>query len=133
MLRPVPVRVFPPLPLGREYPLALLGKVDPTPLAEADVGGPPQHIVQADTKPELKIFADDVKCSHGATVGDLDTDALFYLLSRGIGPVQARRLLIEAFAGELLDEIGLGPLREDISARLTAWLAAGAGELEKAA
>ena len=88
---------------------------------------------QADTKPELQIFADDVKCSHGATVGDLDTNALFYLLSRGIDAAHARRLLIEAFASELLGEIGQDALREDVSSRLSAWLAAESGELEKAA
>jgi Fe-S cluster assembly protein SufD len=60
-----------------------------------------------DSKPELEIYADDVKCSHGATVGDLDEDALFYLRSRGIAPEAARRLLIEAFvvdAVELIDD-----------------------------
>ena len=53
-----------------------------------------------DTKPELEIFADDVKCSHGATVGDLDEAALFYLRARGIPDEEARRMLIEAFARE---------------------------------
>ncbi|MGH7036385.1 MAG: Fe-S cluster assembly protein SufD, partial [Stellaceae bacterium] len=55
-----------------------------------------------DTKPELEIFADDVKCSHGATVGDLDETALFYLEARGIPPAEARRMLIEAFAAEAI-------------------------------
>lgn len=79
---------------------------------------------QADAKPELKIFADDVKCSHGATVGDLDRDALFYLLSRGIDPASARRLLVEAFVGDLLDRIGDEAIRADIARRLSLWLAA---------
>jgi Fe-S cluster assembly protein SufD len=56
-----------------------------------------------DTKPELEIFADDVKCSHGATVGDLDEAALFYLRSRGIAEAEARRMLIEAFAADAID------------------------------
>ena len=64
---------------------------------------------RADTKPELRILADDVKCAHGATVGSLDQDALFYLLSRGIPPAQAKTLLVEAFVGEVLE--GAGPLR----------------------
>ena len=50
-----------------------------------------------DTKPELEIYADDVKCSHGASVGDLDEAALFYLRARGIPEAEARRMLIEAF------------------------------------
>ena len=64
---------------------------------------------RADTKPELRILADDVKCAHGATVGSLDPDALFYLVSRGIPPAQARTLLVEAFVGEVLE--GAGPVR----------------------
>ncbi len=63
-----------------------------------------------DAKPELEIYADDVKCSHGATVGDLDETALFYLRSRGIEPVRARHMLIEAFvqdAVDLIDDPGI--------------------------
>jgi Fe-S cluster assembly protein SufD len=59
----------------------------------------------ADAKPELEILADDVKCSHGAAVGDLDKDALFYLRARGLDDAQARALLIDAFVGELIDGI----------------------------
>jgi Fe-S cluster assembly protein SufD len=58
-----------------------------------------------DTKPQLKIWADDVKCTHGATVGQLDEEALFYIKSRGIGSEVAKALLVEAFAGELLQGI----------------------------
>jgi Fe-S cluster assembly protein SufD len=58
-----------------------------------------------DTKPELEILADDVKCSHGATVGDLDENALFYLAARGIPADEARRMLIEAFAADAIDQI----------------------------
>ncbi len=56
----------------------------------------------ANARPELEIFADDVKCGHGATVGELDTDALFYLESRGVPPAEARSLLIRAFAADAL-------------------------------
>src|SRR5207244_6455381 len=64
-----------------------------------------------DTKPQLEIFADDVKCAHGAAVGELDEDALFYLRSRGLGREAARSLLTYAFASEMVDLIPLAPLR----------------------
>jgi Fe-S cluster assembly protein SufD len=76
-----------------------------------------------DTKPELEIFADDVKCSHGAAVGDLDEAALFYLRTRGIGREEARRMLIEAFVREALDLVELQPLREHLLSRLARRLA----------
>jgi Fe-S cluster assembly protein SufD len=57
------------------------------------------------TKPQLEIFADDVKCSHGATVGQLDQDSLFYLRSRGIGEEKARDILIHAFASDVIKSI----------------------------
>jgi Fe-S cluster assembly protein SufD len=60
---------------------------------------------QINTKPQLEIFADDVKCTHGAAIGQLDEDALFYLKARGIGAVEARNMLIHAFAGDVLDGI----------------------------
>ncbi len=60
-----------------------------------------------DTKPQLEIFADDVKCTHGATVGQLSQEALFYLRSRGIGIEEARRMLIQAFASQVLGRIGI--------------------------
>ena len=66
---------------------------------------------QINTKPELEIFADDVKCTHGATVGQLDDDALFYLRARGLGLAQARNVLIHAFASDLLNRIGIAPIR----------------------
>jgi Fe-S cluster assembly protein SufD len=71
-----------------------------------------------DTKPELEILADDVKCSHGAAVGDLDEAALFYLMSRGIARDEARRLLIEAFLREAVELIELPALRDHLLARL---------------
>ncbi len=60
---------------------------------------------EIDTKPELEIYADDVKCSHGATIGQLDEQQLFYLRSRGLDMDTAHRLLITAFAEELLLEL----------------------------
>jgi Fe-S cluster assembly protein SufD len=59
-----------------------------------------------DTKPQLEIFADDVKCTHGATVGQLDEEAVFYLRSRGIDKEAARRMLTHAFGGEIINRIG---------------------------
>ena len=73
---------------------------------------------RVDTKPQLEIFADDVKCTHGATVGRLDETALFYMRSRGIGPSQARRLLTYAFAADVLEKIELEPLREALEAQV---------------
>lgn len=64
------------------------------------------------TKPQLEIWADDVKCSHGCTTGQLDEEALFYLQARGIGKLQAKSLLLYAFAGEILDHIKIDALRE---------------------
>ena len=58
---------------------------------------------EIDSKPELEIFADDVKCSHGATVGELDAEQLFYLRSRGIPEAEARSMLVRAFLAEALD------------------------------
>ncbi|MDX2265224.1 MAG: Fe-S cluster assembly protein SufD [Hyphomicrobiales bacterium] len=77
-----------------------------------------------DAKPELEIYADDVKCNHGATVGELDEDMLFYLRSRGIGEAEAKALLIEAFVGEVLDKIENETLRDALTAKTQAWLAA---------
>lgn len=78
---------------------------------------------QADSKPELQIFADDVKCAHGATVGDLDQTAMFYLESRGIPPHQAKALLIKAFVGEIMDDLPDGPVQEHIENAVAAWMA----------
>jgi len=66
---------------------------------------------QIDTKPQLEIYADDVKCTHGATIGQIEGDALFYLRSRGIDEVSARKLLLFAFASECLDRMKPGPVR----------------------
>jgi len=64
-----------------------------------------------DTKPQLEIFADDVKCAHGATVGQLDNEELFYLKSRGLSEVAARNLLTYAFGAEIIDRIPIGSLK----------------------
>lgn len=83
---------------------------------------------EIDTKPELEIHADDVKCSHGAAAGELDEDALFYLRARGIAAAEARRLLVGAFLGEVLDEIANGPMRGLVERRIAAWLGSPYGE-----
>ncbi len=78
------------------------------------------------TKPQLEIYADDVKCTHGATIGQVDQEAIFYLRSRGIGHAEARRLLIQAFASEIIDRIKFEPLRARLRQALLLRLANGA-------
>ena len=68
----------------------------------------------ADAKPQLEIYADDVKCTHGATIGQLSDESIFYLRSRGIGPDTARRMLIHAFAGEITERIWHDAIREEL-------------------
>lgn len=70
---------------------------------------------QINTKPQLEIYADDVKCSHGATIGQLDADALFYLRSRGMGHREAVRVLTRAFAGEVLDRVRIPVLKDSLN------------------
>ena len=70
----------------------------------------------ADSQPQLEIYADDVKCTHGSTVGPLDPRALFYLESRGIGAREARRLLTYGFAAEILGRMEVAPLRAQLDA-----------------
>jgi Fe-S cluster assembly protein SufD len=74
-------------------------------------------------KPELEIFADDVKCAHGATVGELDRNALFYLESRGLSPDEAEALLTRAFVADALDRIGEKDVREAFYADADRWFA----------
>ena len=74
---------------------------------------------EADSRPQLEIYADDVKCSHGATVGQLDKDALYYLQSRAIDHDTARNLLIYAFANDILNRLKIAPLRERLEHLLT--------------
>jgi Fe-S cluster assembly protein SufD len=71
-------------------------------------------LAKVDTKPQLEIFADDVKCTHGATVGRLDDTALFYARSRGIPQDSAERLLTYAFAAEVIEEVALEPVRDEL-------------------
>ncbi len=73
---------------------------------------------EVDTKPELEIYADDVKCSHGATVGQLDPDQLFYLRTRALDEAAARDLLTFAFANEVLQRLGLAPVRAALDRQL---------------
>jgi Fe-S cluster assembly protein SufD len=68
----------------------------------------------ADTKPQLEIYADDVKCTHGATIGQLNSESIFYLRARGIPEKTARRMLIHAFAGEIVERIKCTPVREEL-------------------
>lgn len=76
------------------------------------------------SRPELEIFADDVLCGHGATCGGLNADQLFYLRTRGLSHKEAESLLLEAFANELVDEIGHDELIASYRAEVAAWLAA---------
>ena len=73
-------------------------------------------------KPELEIFADDVKCAHGATVGELDAQALFYMTSRGITPDRARALLTQAFIADAVSRIGVEAVRDMFQADAESWL-----------
>ena len=82
---------------------------------------------QVTTKPQLEIFADDVRCTHGATVGQLDVDALFYLRSRALSLQQARQVLIHAFAADLLSRIKVDAIRQQLDALLLERLPMGDG------
>jgi Fe-S cluster assembly protein SufD len=79
---------------------------------------------EADNKPELEIFADDVQCGHGATAGALDEDLKFYLMARGIPAAQAEAMLVQAFLGEAIDGIEHAGLREALIENVAAWLGA---------
>jgi len=74
------------------------------------------------SKPELQIYANDVKCKHGATVGQIDPDQMFYLRARGLGEMEARRLLIHAFASEMISRLELEPLRVSMEVFISNWL-----------
>ena len=75
---------------------------------------------RVDTKPQLEIFADDVKCAHGATVGQLDVDEVFYLKSRGLSDTAARNLLTYAFGAEVIERIPVASLRKRLEQTLLA-------------
>lgn len=79
----------------------------------------------ADSKPNLEIFADDVKASHGATVGQLDKEQLFYMKTRGFEEAQAKNLLVQGFCEEVIQKIQVPSLRESISARASSYLIGG--------
>jgi Fe-S cluster assembly protein SufD len=79
---------------------------------------------EADNKPELEIYADDVQCGHGATAGSLDQDLLFYLKARGIPDKEAETLLIQAFVGEVVEGIEHAGLRDALMDHVAAWLQA---------
>ncbi|HEX3503511.1 MAG TPA: Fe-S cluster assembly protein SufD [Xanthobacteraceae bacterium] len=79
---------------------------------------------EADSKPELEIFADDVQCGHGATAGALDDELKFYLMARGIPEPEAEALLIQAFLGEAIEGIEDAGLRESLMEAVAAWLKA---------
>ncbi len=78
---------------------------------------------QINSNPQLEIYADDVKCTHGAAVGQIDEDAVFYLRSRGIDKIKARHMLIHAFAGQVIDQIKVEALRDRLAGDLKEWLA----------
>ncbi len=82
---------------------------------------------EIDTKPQLEIYADDVKCSHGSTVGQLEEDALFYLRARGIREAEARDLLTRGFAHEILEALPVEALRQGLGEALEASLSAATG------
>ena len=75
----------------------------------------------AESTPQLEIYADDVQCSHGSTVGQLDDAALFFLRARGIGQEEARQMLTQAFAGEVVERIPDAGLRDEATARIETW------------
>lgn len=81
---------------------------------------------EIDTKPQLEIYADDVKCSHGMTVGQLDEKAIFYLQSRGIDEAQAKHILTFAFANEMVDKIAVPSLHDCVFTQLFARFPQGA-------
>ncbi len=74
---------------------------------------------EADTKPQLEIYADDVKCAHGATIGQLDEDAVYYLQTRGFDEERARSMLTDAFASEIVELIGSAPVREYVGRQVS--------------
>ena len=80
---------------------------------------------QIDTKPQLEIYADDVKCTHGATIGQVEEEALFYLRTRGVDEAAARGLLLYAFASECLDRMSCSLVREYLQKQVQQWLPEG--------
>ncbi len=87
---------------------------------------------QINTNPQLEIYADDVKCTHGAAVGQIDEDAVFYLRSRGIDRASARQILVFAFANEVLENLRIERVREHLTADLHDWLSRARGVADEA-
>ena len=83
-------------------------------------------LAEVDTKPQLEIYADDVKCSHGATVGRIDDEQMFYLRSRGINQQDAQQMIIYAFAAELTEALRDEGLKQQVLARIGQRLPGGA-------
>ena len=79
---------------------------------------------EIDSKPQLEILADDVRCAHGTTIGQLEEDEMFYLRSRGLDAALARKLLVHGFASEILDGVAIEPLRDGLTSRVLAELGA---------
>ena len=79
---------------------------------------------QINTKPQLEIRNNDVRCFHGATIGQVDTDAVFYLKTRGIAEEDAKRILVRAFAGEIIDAIRVSLVRDQLEHQLDTWIQA---------
>ena len=104
---------------GKVHVHQIAQKTDGYQLSNALILSP---LAQMDTKPELEIYADDVKCSHGATTGKLDDEPLFYMRARGIPEKQARALLIESFCAQALDHVN-DAMREELQERIGQWLA----------
>jgi len=80
------------------------------------------RLSEVDTKPQLEIYADDVKCSHGATVGRIDEEQMFYLRSRGIDQRAAEKMIVFAFAAELTESVTDAALKQQVLARIEARL-----------
>ena len=76
---------------------------------------------QIDTKPQLEIYNDDVKCTHGATIGQMDENAIFYLQSRGIPKKEAKTIMVKGFTGESFSNMSLLPLREYLEKYADSW------------
>jgi len=103
------------LPLGLQAPDRAAQKTDGYQMNQALLLSPHAEI---DCKPQLEIYADDVKCNHGSTIGQLNEEALFYLQSRAIGADDARSLLTFAFASEVVGRIRIPAVRDQLTAML---------------
>lgn len=78
---------------------------------------------RANTRPQLEIYADDVKCAHGSTIGQLNDNQLFYLMSRGLPKAQARAMLVDAFGREVIEDCPLPALRENLDTAISTTIA----------